>query len=89
MTSLFYYSKFFPGTACVQLAPPNLNGFTQGMFVWDQSGIRIIGIMQVSICLGAILISEYLEQNSRNIFRKTFLFRNIPNERALKLLFLF
>ena len=43
--------------------------------------------MQVSVCLGAILIPEYLdsilaillqEQNSRNIFRNTFLFRNIP-----------
>ena len=50
--------------------------------------------MRVSVCLGAILISEYLdfhsgysassqEQNSRNIFRNTFLFQNIPNERAL------
>ena len=51
--------------------------------------------MRVSICLGAILIPEYVYLdsilailNSRNIFRKTFLFRNIPNERALKLLFL-
>ena len=54
--------------------------------------------MQVSVCLGAILIPEYLdsilailllgaeEQNSRNIFRNTFLFRNIPNERALSIL---
>ena len=25
-------------------------------FVWDQSGIRIIGIKRVSVCLGAILI---------------------------------
>ena len=52
--------------------------------------------MQVSVCLGAILIPEYLdsilailllgaeEQNNRNIFRNTFLFRNIPNERALR-----
>ena len=60
----------------------------RGAFVWDQSGIRIIGIMRVSVCLGAILIPEYLdfysqEQNSRNIFRNKFLFRNIPNERAL------
>ena len=30
----------------------------KGAFVWDQSGIRIIGIMQVSVCLGAILIPE-------------------------------
>ena len=34
---------------------------TQGTFVWDQSGIRIIGIMRVSVCLGAILIPEYLD----------------------------
>ena len=33
----------------------------QGAFVWDQSGIRMIGIMQVSVCLGAILIPEYLD----------------------------
>ena len=33
----------------------------QGAFVWDQSGIRIIGIMRVSVCLGAILIPEYLD----------------------------
>ena len=52
--------------------------------------MRIIGIMRVSVCLGAILIPEYLdfhsgysapssqEQKSRNIFR------NIPKEHALK-----
>ena len=66
----------------------------KGAFVWDQSGIRIIGIMRVSVCLGAIRIPEYLdfhsgysapEQNSRNIF----LFRNIPNERALRLFLAF
>ena len=34
---------------------------TKGAFVWDQSGIRIIGIMQVNVCLGAILIPEYLD----------------------------
>ena len=33
----------------------------KGAFVWDQSGIRIIGIMQVSVCFGAILIPEYLD----------------------------
>ena len=27
---------------------------TKGEFVWDQSGIRIIGIMRVRICLGVI-----------------------------------
>ena len=36
-----------------------LNEF-KGAFVWDQSGIRIIGIMRVSVCLGAILIPEYM-----------------------------
>ena len=34
---------------------------TKGTFVWDQSGIGIIGIMRVSVCLGAILIPEYLD----------------------------
>ena len=34
---------------------------TLGAYVWDQSGIRIIGIMQVSVRLGAILIPEYLD----------------------------
>ena len=58
---------------------------TKGAFVWDQSGIRITGILQVSVCLGAILIPEYLDSilgillpDSQNIFRNTFLFRNIP-----------
>ena len=37
---------------------------TKGAFVWDQSGIRIIGIMQVSVCLGAILIPEFLDVHS-------------------------
>ena len=31
---------------------------------WDQSGIRIIGIMRVSVCLGAILIPEHLDFHS-------------------------
>ena len=33
----------------------------KGAFVWDQSGKRIIGIMQVSVCLGATLVPEYLD----------------------------
>ena len=37
---------------------------TKGAFVWDQSGIRIVGIMRVSVCLGAILIPEYLDFHS-------------------------
>jgi len=47
--------------------------------------------MRVSVCLRAIVILEYpdfhsgsQEQNSQNIFRNIFLFRNIPNERALR-----
>ena len=36
----------------------------QGAFVWDQSGIRIVGIMRVSVCLGAILIPEYRDFHS-------------------------
>ena len=47
----------------------------------------MIGIMRVSVCLGAILIPEYLDFHSgysapsgRNMFR------NIPNERALRCL---
>ena len=34
---------------------------TKGAFVWDQSGIRITGIMRVCVCLGAILIPESLD----------------------------
>ena len=36
----------------------------KGAFVWDQSGIRIIGILRVSVRLGAILIPEYLDFHS-------------------------
>ena len=36
----------------------------KGAFVWDKSGIRIIGIMRVNVCLGAILIPEYLDIHS-------------------------
>ena len=32
--------------------------------IWDQSGIRIVGIMRVYVCLGAILIPEYLDFHS-------------------------
>ena len=32
--------------------------------MWDQSRIRIIGIMRVSVCLGAILIPDYLDFHS-------------------------
>ena len=36
----------------------------KGAFVWDQSGIRVIGMMRVSVCLGAILIPEYMDFQS-------------------------
>ena len=36
----------------------------KGAFDWDQSGIRTIEIMRVSVCLGAILVSEYLDFHS-------------------------
>ena len=36
----------------------------KGAFDWDQSGIRKIGIMRVSVCLGAIHIPEYLDFHS-------------------------
>ena len=71
---------------------------SKGAFFWDQSGIRLIQIIRVSIFLGAnyhfgipgfpfrLFCSQ--EQNSRNISRNKFqnilLFRNIPNEHALK-----
>ena len=44
----------------------------KGAFVWDQSGIRMIGIMQVSVRLAALPIPEYLD------FQNIFLFQNIP-----------
>ena len=42
-----------------------------GAFVWDQSGIRVIGITRVSVCLGAILIPEYLDFHSGYLLRKS------------------
>ena len=42
----------------------NIKEISKGAFVWDQSGIRIIGKTQVSVCLGAILIPEYLDFHS-------------------------
>ena len=35
-----------------------------GAFIWDQSGVRIVGIMQVSVYLRAILILKYLDSIS-------------------------
>ena len=58
-----------------------------GTFVWDQSGIRIIGIVRVSVCLGAILVGDYLDfHSSYSAPRNIFLFRNIPNECALSII---
>ena len=48
----FLPEHYIPSKVCTHI---------KGAFVWDQSGIRIIGIMQVSVCLGAILIPEYLD----------------------------
>ena len=65
----------------------------KGAFVWDQSGIRIIGIMQVSVCLGAILIPEYLDSilAPRSIIAGIYSGIHshsgiFPNERALSVL---
>ena len=66
---------------------------TKGAFVWDQSGIRIIGIMQVSVCLGAILIPEYLDsilaipaEQPEYIPEYILIPEYFPNERALSCL---
>ena len=66
----------------------------KGAFVWVQSGIRIIGIMRVRVCLGAILISEYLDFHSgysapgsriAGIYSRKYSYSRIfPTERALK-----
>ena len=64
-----------------------LEKYTKGAFVWDQSRIRIIGIMQVSVCLGAILILEYVDSRSRiaGIYSGIHSYSGIfPNERALR-----
>ena len=34
---------------------------TKGAFVWDKSGIRIVGILRINVRLGAILIPGYLD----------------------------
>ena len=41
-----------------------LNHAKRGAFVWDKSGIRITGIMQVSVRLAALPIPEYLDFHS-------------------------
>ena len=66
-----------------------------GAFVWDESGIRIIGIMQVSVHLAAIPIPEYLDFHSgysaprsriAGIYSRIYSYSRIfPNERALDL----
>ena len=57
------YSSRFAQALLEEVADLPLN-MTMGVFVWDQSGIRIMGIMRVSVCLGAIRIPEYLDFNS-------------------------
>ena len=64
----------------------------KGAFVWDQSGIRIIGIVQVSVRLAALGIPEYLDFHSgysapRSRIARIYS-RIFPNERALRLLIL-
>ena len=64
----------------------HVNQLTKGAFVWDQSGIIIIGIIQVSVRLAALPIPEYLDFHSgysapssriAGIYSRIF-----PNERA-------
>ena len=57
------YSSRFAQALLEEVADLPLN-MTMGVFVWDQSGIRIMGIMRVSVCLGAIRIPEYLDFHS-------------------------
>ena len=64
-----------------------------GAFVWDQSGIRIIGIMQVSVRLATLPIPEYLDFHSGYsaprsriavIYSRIYSYSTIfPNERGL------
>ena len=65
----------------------------KGAFVWDQSGIRIIGMMKVSVRLAALPIPEYLDFHSgysatrsrkAGIYSRIYSYSRIfPNERAL------
>ena len=65
---------------------------TYGVFVWDQSGIRIIGIIQVTVRLAAFPIPEYLDFHSScsaprsriaGIYSRIYSYSRIfPNERA-------
>ena len=70
------------------------NAKAKGAFVWDQSGLRIIGIIQVSVCLGVILIPEYLDSilaillpsRIAGIYSRIHSYSGIfPNERALRI----
>ena len=66
---------------------------TEGAFVWDQSGIRITGIMQISVRLAALPIPEYLDFHSgysaprsriAGIYSTIYSYsRLFPNERTL------
>ena len=53
--------QYLAGVHPIRDAPGWLGELPKGAFVCDQSGIRIIGIVRLSVCLGAILIPEYLD----------------------------
>ena len=64
MYKILYIQMFLKATSHQQEDLWFYSCVTQGTFVWDQSGIRIIGIMRASVCLGAICIPEYLDFHS-------------------------
>ena len=66
-----------------------INELIKGAFVWDQSGIRIIGIMQVSVRLAALPIPEYLDFHSgysaprsriAGIYSRIYSYSRIPDQ---------
>ena len=68
------------------------SGQSKGAFVWDQSGIRIVEVVQESFRLGAIFIPEYLDSTQAPKRKKkqeyilriySFFSGLIPNESAL------
>ena len=95
MYKILYIQMFLKATSHQQEDLWFYSCVTQGAFVWAQSGIRIIGIMRVSVCLGAICIPEYLDFHSGYSAPRSritgmyygiysgFLFRNISNKHTL------
>ena len=64
-------------------------GSIRNKYNWNNASKRLFGSYSHSGIPGfpfRLFCSQ--EQNRRNIFRNIFLFRNIPNERTLKFLFL-